>query len=108
MNAMVENLGIDRDQLVKELNNPLRPKSQPILVKQNATPADRAWVSAHEFEYPEITVEEQPQRNYRYGKLAAHVLGYIGEISPKQLEPPRYERLQVRGHHRAGRHRGRL
>lgn len=90
VNAMVENLGIDRDQLVKELNNPLRPKSQPILVKQNATLADRAWVSAREFEYPEITVEEQPQRNYRYGKLAAHVLGYIGEISPKQLESPRY------------------
>src|SRR5687768_11771458 len=37
VNAMVENLGIDREQLVKELNNPLRPKSQPILVKQNAT-----------------------------------------------------------------------
>ena len=90
VNAMVENLGIDRDQLVKELNNPLRPKSQPILVKQNATDADRSWVKAREFEYPEITVEEQPQRNYRYGKLAAHVLGYIGEISAKQLESPKY------------------
>lgn len=90
VNVMVENLGVDRDQLVKELNNPLRPKSQPILVKQNATLGDRAWVSAHEYEYPEITVEQQPQRNYRFGKLAAHVLGYIGEISPKQLESPRY------------------
>jgi penicillin-binding protein 2 len=90
VNAMVENLGIDRDQLVKELNNPLRPKSQPILVKQNATDGDRSWVKAREFEYPEITVEMQPQRNYRYGKLAGHVLGYIGEISPKQLESPKY------------------
>jgi penicillin-binding protein 2 len=76
--------------LVKELNNPLRPKSQPILVKQNATVGDRAWVSAHEYEYPEITVEQQPQRHYRFGKLAAHVLGYIGEISSKQLELQRY------------------
>jgi penicillin-binding protein 2 len=90
VNVMVENLGVERDQLVKELNNPLRPKSQPILVKQNATLGDRAWVSAHEYEYPEITVEQQPQRYYRYGKLAAHVLGYIGEISQKQLESPKY------------------
>lgn len=88
--VMVENLGVDREQLIKELNNPLRPKSQPILVKQNATLGDRAWVSAHEYEYPEITVEQQPQRHYRFGELGAHVLGYIGEISPKQLESPRY------------------
>jgi penicillin-binding protein 2 len=88
--VMVENLGVDRDQLVKELNNPLRPKSQPILVKQNATLGDRAWVSAHEYEYPEITVEQQPQRHYRFGELGAHILGYIGEINPKQLESPRY------------------
>ncbi len=88
--ALVENLGVDRDQLLSELHNPLRPKSQPILVKQNATAADRAWVAAHEYENPEITIEQQPQRQYRYGKLAAHVLGYIGEISPKQLENPKF------------------
>jgi penicillin-binding protein 2 len=41
-------------------------------------------------EYPEIRIERQPQRRYPRGKLAAHVLGYIGEISPKQLEDPKY------------------
>src|SRR5215813_5130099 len=89
--ALVENLNLDRTTLVDELNDKFRPKSQPILVKQNANAADRAWVSAHEFEHPEITIEYQPQRLYPYGKLAAHVLGYIGEISQKQLEDPRYK-----------------
>jgi penicillin-binding protein 2 len=88
--VLVENLGVDREQLLTELNNQKRPKSLPILVKQNASDADRAWVSAHEFEYPEITLDIQPQRQYRHGQLAAHVLGYIGEISPRQLEKPYY------------------
>lgn len=88
--ALVQNLGVDRNELLAQLNDPYRPKSQPILVKQNASDADRQWVPAHELEHPEIKVETQPQRLYKYGKLAAHVLGYIGQISPKQLELSEY------------------
>ncbi|HVF90300.1 MAG TPA: penicillin-binding protein 2 [Blastocatellia bacterium] len=88
--ALVENLGVDRDQLVAELNDSKRPKSQPVLVKQNASAGDRAWVAAHEYENPEIQIEFQPQRIYPNLKLAAHVLGYIGEVSSKQLENPKF------------------
>lgn len=88
--VLVENLGVDRDLLMNEITDPRRPKSQPITVKQNANNADRAWVAAHAYEHPEIDIEEQPQRIYRFGKLAAHVLGYVGEISPRQLEDSGY------------------
>ncbi|HJZ67447.1 MAG TPA: penicillin-binding protein 2 [Blastocatellia bacterium] len=88
--SLVQNLGVDRNELLALLNDPYRPKSQPILVKQNASDADLQWVPAHELEHPEIKVETQPQRLYKYGKVAAHVLGYIGQISPKQLELPEY------------------
>lgn len=91
LDALVKNLDVGRGELVAELNDPLRPKSQPLLVKQNASAADRAWVAAHEFEHPEIQVDTQPQRIYKYGKLAAHVLGYIGQVNPKQLEIPEFK-----------------
>jgi penicillin-binding protein 2 len=91
INALVQNLDIDRGEVLVELNDPLRPKSQPILVKQNASPADCQWVAAHELEHPEITIDQQPQRIYKYGKLAAHVLGYIGQVNPKQLENPAFK-----------------
>src|SRR5712692_6942113 len=91
LNALVQNLDVDRGELLAQLNDLLRPKSQPILVKQNASSADRAWVAAHELEHPEIRGETQPQRIYKYGKLAAHVLGYIGQVNPKQLEIPEFK-----------------
>src|SRR6185503_1611068 len=91
ISVLVENLGVDRNDMIAELNNALRPKSQPILVKQNAGDADRQWIAAHELEHPEISIEQQPQRIYKFGKSAAHVLGYIGEISPKQLELPKFQ-----------------
>ena len=86
INALVENVNVDRGELLASLNDPLRPKSQPILIKQNASAADRQWIAAHELEHPEISIEEQPQRIYKYGKLASHLLGYIGQVNPKQLE----------------------
>jgi penicillin-binding protein 2 len=55
-------------------------------VKQDATPSDIAWVEAHNFEYPELRVEQQPQRRYPANGSLAHVLGYVGEISPEQLK----------------------
>lgn len=91
LNSLVENLNVDRGFLLAELNDVMRPKSQPILVKQNASIADTTWVGAHELEHPEIRVERQPQRIYKYGKLAAHVLGYIGQVNPKQLDNPAFK-----------------
>jgi penicillin-binding protein 2 len=87
---LVDKLGVERGALLADLNDPRRPKSQPILVKQNASEGDSSLIAAHEYEHPEVKTEPQPQRIYTHGSLAAHVLGYIGEISPKELEDPRY------------------
>ena len=62
------------------------PAFESILVKQGATPGDIAWVEAHNLEYPELRVEQQPQRRYPDNGSLAHVLGYVGEISPEQLK----------------------
>jgi penicillin-binding protein 2 len=87
---LVEELGVERGPLVADLNDPKRPKSQPILVKQNASEPDNSKIAVREEEHPEVKTEPQPQRVYTYGTLAAHVLGYIGEISAKELEDPKY------------------
>src|SRR5215212_6911844 len=82
-----EGLSVDKDilhdyfEMVKTM-----PAFESIQVKQGATPGDISWVEAHNFEYPELRVEQQPQRRYPADGSLAHVLGYVGEISPEQLE----------------------
>ncbi|HEY0380136.1 MAG TPA: penicillin-binding protein 2 [Pyrinomonadaceae bacterium] len=70
-------------------------KSQPAFesftVKENASQADIAWVDAHGLEFPELRVELQPQRRYPDNGTLCHVLGYVGEISPEQLDSPQYK-----------------
>ncbi len=59
-----------------------------MVLKENVGIEDITWVESHLLEFPELRVELQPQRFYPLGTSLAHVLGYVGEISPKQLEDP--------------------
>jgi penicillin-binding protein 2 len=68
-----------------------QPAFESIPIKENATAADIAWVDAHQLEFPELRVEPAPQRRYPENGMLAHVLGYVGEISPEQLEQPQYK-----------------
>ena len=89
---LAEGLTVDKEilrdyfEVVKTM-----PAFESIQVKQNATPGDIAWVEAHNLEYPELRVEQQPQRRYPPNGSLAHVLGYVGEISPEQLKQQSYK-----------------
>jgi penicillin-binding protein 2 len=84
-------LDIDPDYLQERFAEiSTNPAYESILIKENATMGDIAWVEAHSLEYPSLQIEQRPQRHYPENGLLAHVLGYVGEISSKQLEFPRY------------------
>src|SRR5262245_36150943 len=63
-----------------------QPSYLPIVIKEDLTAADLAFIESHRLEFPGLDVVRQPRRFYREGQLAAHLLGYVGEISEKQLE----------------------
>lgn len=90
-------LEIDEEYLrQKFIEMKTQPAFESIRVKENAAPADLAWVDAHRYEYPELRVELQPQRRYPENNMLAHVLGYVGEVSPAQLQNPEYQKKGYR------------
>jgi penicillin-binding protein 2 len=62
------------------------PSYRPITVVQDATLAQVAAVTARrlDFELPDIVVEPVPTRRYPES-MAAHLFGYVGEVSDAQL-----------------------
>ena len=82
-------LNVDRQYLIERINLiKKQPGFETLVLKENANIQDITWVEAHAEEYPELRIEIQPQRFYPLGTTLAHALGYVGEISPKQLEKP--------------------
>jgi penicillin-binding protein 2 len=76
---------IERLELIKQQN-----EFDAMVLKENVDMRDITWVESHSLEFPELRVELQPQRFYPLGTTLAHVLGYVGEISPTQLKDPAY------------------
>ena len=77
---------VERLNLIKKQN-----EFETMVLKENVTMQDISWVESHSLEFPELRVELQPQRFYPLGMHLAHVLGYVGEISPKQLESDEFK-----------------
>ncbi len=90
-------LSIAPEYVVERLNAIKKQNDfETLVLKESVTMQDIAWVESHSLEYPELRVEIRPQRFYPHGEILAHVLGYVGEISPKQLELEEYKSKGMR------------
>jgi penicillin-binding protein 2 len=84
-------VGISLEDLMDRINRRRRePTFRPIVLKEDVSVSDIAFVKAHRYELPEISVELQPRRRYAGGELASHALGYVGEVSETQLMTPEF------------------
>jgi penicillin-binding protein 2 len=80
-------LGVKPEELLERIDKKKKePTFRPIVLKEDVHVADIAFVKARQIELPEITVEYQPRRRYLDGALAAHAIGYIGEVNTDDLK----------------------
>src|SRR5439155_17745853 len=62
-----------------------RPAFEPVILKEDVDLAEAAYNESRRLELPMLSVEVESRRNYLYGALAAHALGYVGEVSEDQI-----------------------
>lgn len=70
------------------------PTFRPLPIIEHATFAQVAAVTARHVELPEIKVQQVPTRTYPTG-MAAHLFGYVGEVSEAQLASADLAKLQL-------------
>ena len=70
------------------------PKYQPIPLKADITPDELAFLAAHGDELPELETIDEQRRLYPSNGFAAHLIGYVGEVSEEMLDDPRYSFYQ--------------
>jgi len=66
-----------------------------ITLKNNITRDQLAIVEAHKFDLPGIHIDIEPTRHYIYEKMAAHLLGYLGQINSAELNSGKYENVRT-------------
>ena len=92
---IAQGLHLDLDQLRAQLRHfRVAPGYQPIPIKQDITADEQAFIEAHRNELPELETIEEERRLYPRDGFAAHLIGYVGEVSEEDLNQPRYAYYQ--------------
>ncbi|MDY6906057.1 MAG: penicillin-binding protein 2 [Thermodesulfobacteriota bacterium] len=67
-----------------------RNSFNPVLLAQDVGRDILAVVEAHKFELPGVVIDFKPRRHYIYDEFGAHLIGYLGEISRREMESDRF------------------
>jgi penicillin-binding protein 2 len=83
-------LGVSPQELANRIEDPRYPVYWPVPVAVDVPLRVVYYVSEYAADFPGVEIAKVPVRTYPDGSLAAHVLGYLGQISPEKLEDPTF------------------
>jgi penicillin-binding protein 2 len=84
-------LNMDLEQLRATLRRyRAAPSYQPIPIKKDITSDEQAFIEAHRNELPELETIDEERRLYPRDGFAAHLIGYVGEVSEEELNQSRF------------------
>jgi penicillin-binding protein 2 len=85
-----ELLDVPVGQLQERYDDPDFLPYQPVPVAENVPEKVIYYLEEHEDVYPAVDYTVVAERRQVRGNLAPHVLGYLGQISPDELEDPSF------------------
>ena len=87
--------GVDEGELRETVNRRRRePSYRPIVLVENATSEQIAAISARRLELPGVFYQQVPSRKYPDSAMAAHLFGYVGEVTEPQLQRADYQGIE--------------
>lgn len=90
LKPIADGLNLDYESLVARVHRFNAPKYVPIVIKEELTPAELSFVESHRDPetFPEMDMIRAQRRLYPKDGTAAHVIGYVGEVSEPELNTP--------------------
>ena len=58
---------------------------QPVLLRRDLNPDELAAFAVQRHQFPGVEIQTRIKRHYPYGSLFAHVLGYVGRLTPAEI-----------------------
>jgi penicillin-binding protein 2 len=77
--------------IMKALRDPKYYDYQPVPVAVDVPQKVQLYIGEHQDRFAGVRVQRVPVRTYPQGTLAAHVLGYTGQITAEELKSPAFK-----------------
>ena len=62
----------------------------PVKLKQRLSFNEIAYIEARRSDFPGLIIETEVGREYIYGDVGSHLIGYLGKLTPSQLKDPAF------------------
>lgn len=92
---IAKGLNLSPDEIFKALRRYASRKNEPLIIKADITPDELAFIEANKSEIPELETLMVHRRLYPKNGFAAHLVGYVGEVSEEDLNRPQFELYQA-------------
>jgi penicillin-binding protein 2 len=87
--------GMSPGQIEEQLRKQTKELPANPVTLERDVPYDLVYyLRENQEEFPGVTVQRVYVRNYPHGTLAAHIFGYVREVTEEQLKEPRYQGLE--------------
>ncbi len=91
LDRLAEVLGVPRIEIEERLTDQRFSPFQPVPVVDDVGKDKLVYLREHQEAFPGVEGVQLTKRSYPNGSLAAHVLGYVGQINDRELDPRRDE-----------------
>jgi penicillin-binding protein 2 len=83
-----EVIHIPAQEIIAKTNKPDLSPFVPIRLKQGLSFSEIAYIEARRSDFPGLILEIEVNREYPFGDVGSHLIGYLGKPSPLQLKDP--------------------
>lgn len=73
------------EEIEAAIDDPARDPLKPVVIASDVSELLEVYLLERHREMPGVDVDRTAVRSYPYGSVAAHVLGYVGEINEEEL-----------------------
>lgn len=77
-------INVEASDITRKIQKRRTPSFSPLLLKRDLTEAEVHKLEERSADFGGLLIEVSGRRYYPWGEVAAHILGYLGKISPKE------------------------
>jgi penicillin-binding protein 2 len=93
LQSLSQILNIPVDEIQDKINKNAVSPLAPIRLKQGLSFDEVAYIESRRSDFPGLIIEVEVTREYIYGEVGAHLIGYLGKLTPAQAKDPSFEEV---------------
>lgn len=83
-------LKVSEEELSRRIARKVQSPFTPLRLKEGLSFSEVSYIEARKSDFPGLMIEIEVSRQYIFGTVGAHVIGYLGKLSPSQSKDPAF------------------